>query len=79
MLNIKKNAFGYGCRANAWLLFLNKLSFVCIFGFSTRYFSSFNSLVCFNSVTKIEIISEKKVHIQYLLHIFASKMYKYSK
>jgi hypothetical protein len=33
----------------------------------------------FHYGTKIENISEKKLRIQYLLHIFASKMYKYSK
>jgi hypothetical protein len=58
---------------------LNKLSSLCTFGFSTCVFSSVNSFLLFISVTKIEIISEKKVRIQYLLHIFASKMNIYSK
>jgi hypothetical protein len=58
---------------------LNKLSSLCTFGFSTCVVSSVNSFLLFISATKIEIISEKKVRIQYLLHIFASKMYIYSK
>ncbi len=59
--------------------FLNKLSFLCNFGFSTWLFSSFNSFVILFPETKIEIISEIKVRIIYFLHIFASELYKYSK
>ncbi len=58
---------------------LNKLSFLCAFGFPTCFFSSVNSFLCFILGTKIENISEKKVRIQYLLHIFAPKMNIYSK
>jgi hypothetical protein len=58
---------------------LNKLSSLCISRFSTCVVSSVNSFLLFISATKIEIISEKKVCIQYLLHIFASKMNIYSK
>jgi hypothetical protein len=36
--------------------FLNKLSVLCNFGFSTWFFSSFNSYVYFISATKIDII-----------------------
>ncbi len=58
---------------------LNKLSSLCTSRSSTCIVSSVNSFLLFISVTKIEIISEKKVCIQYLLHIFASKMNIYSK
>jgi len=33
--------------------FLNKLSFLCTFGFSTCVFSSVNSFLCFITATKI--------------------------
>jgi hypothetical protein len=59
--------------------FLNKLSFLCNFGLSTWSFSSFNSLVCVLRMTKIEIISEKKVMDIYFLHNFALYLHKYSK
>ena len=58
---------------------LNKLSSLCTSRSSTCMVSSVNSFLLFISATKIEIISEKKVCIQYLLHIFASKMNIYSK
>lgn len=58
---------------------LNKLSSLCTSRFSTCIFSSVNSFLLVISATKIEIFSEKKVCIQYLLHIFASEMNIYSK
>ncbi len=46
-------------------LLLNNLFSLCTSRFSTCFFSSVNSFLLFISATKIEIISEKKVHIQY--------------
>ena len=60
-------------------LWLNKLSSLCTSRFSTWLVSSVNSFLLVISATKIEIISEKKVRIQYLLHIFAPEMNIYSK
>ncbi len=58
---------------------LNKLLSYVLSGFRPDIFQVSICLCFVISGTKIEIIFEKKVHYLYFLHIFAPKMYKYSK
>ena len=59
--------------------FLNKLSFLWYFVISTWFFSSFNPFMFFIPDDKNINYFRKKAGYIYLLHIFASNMYKYTK